>query len=72
MAGKLCDDSVDCLARIDELAEQARRLVQYLAATSAQTGNHQADAGWINTGAIDIQKGLMSLRRSLDVERTNY
>ncbi len=72
MAGKLCDDSVDCLARIDDLAEQARRLVQYLAATSAQTANHQVDASWINNGAIDIQKGLMSLRRSLDANRKTY
>lgn len=61
----LTQDEVDLMNEGKALAEQCRVFTEKLSATSAQTGGHCIDMRWLSIGITDLQKGFMSVIRSI-------
>ena len=61
----LTQDEIDLMNEAKELAEKVGAFCQKLDVTSSQTGNHCIDMRWVSIGRTDLQKGFMSLVRSI-------
>lgn len=61
----LTQDEIDCMNKIKNLGEELGKLYDYLAATNANTANHQIDMCWLNEGRTDLQKGIMCWVRAV-------
>jgi hypothetical protein len=61
----LTQDEIDCMNKVKNLGEELGKLYAYLAATNADTSNHQIDMRWLNEGRTDLQKGIMCWVRAV-------
>lgn len=61
----LTQDEIDLMNEAKELAEKVGDLVGKLESTHIQTGSHAIDMRWLNIGKTDVQKGFMSIIRSI-------
>lgn len=61
----LTQDEIDLMNEGKALAEKVGEYITKLEATNAQTGGHCIDLHWLNTGRTDLQKGFMSVIRSV-------
>lgn len=62
---ELSQDEIDLMNEIKKQGEQLNALITKLNATNAATGGHAIDMRWLNIGKTDLQKGIMSLVRSV-------
>lgn len=62
---ELSQDEIDLMNEIKVQGENLQSLITKLEATNAQTGGHAIDMRWLSIGKTDLQKGIMSLVRSV-------
>lgn len=56
---------IDLMNEIKSHGESLGRLIEKLEHQHVATGNHSIDMRWLNIGKTDLQKGIMSLVRSV-------
>ena len=61
----LTQDEIDLMNEAKELAEKVGEFCTKLGVANSQTGNHCIDMMWVVIGRTDLQKGFMSLVRSI-------
>ena len=61
----LTQDEIDLMNEAKELAELVGKFIAKVEHTNASTGGHAIDLRWLNIGRTDLQKGFMSLVRSV-------
>ena len=61
----LTQDEIDLMNEAKELSEQCGNLVSKIEGLHSDIGNHAIDMRWLNIGKTDIQKGFMSVIRSI-------
>lgn len=61
----LTQDEIGLMNEGKALAEQCGLFIGKLEATHAGTGSHAIDMRWVNIARTDLQKGFMSLIRSI-------
>jgi hypothetical protein len=61
----LSQDEIDLMNEVKELAAKVGELTEKLLTVSNQTAGNTIDMRWVNIGKTDLQKGFMSLVRSI-------
>ena len=62
---ELTQDEIDCMNKVKALGVELGKLHDYLAATNAQTANHQIDMRWLSIGKTHLQQGIMAWVRAV-------
>lgn len=61
----LTQEEIDLMNEAKELAEKVGSFVDKIGCYSADTGGHAIDQRWLAEGKTDLQKGFMSVVRSI-------
>lgn len=61
----LTQAEIDLMNQAKELAETVGELIRNLEGYHAETGQHAIDMHWLSEGKTDLQKGFMSVVRSI-------